>query len=138
MWWGQPQQGLLLTRNDAELIPFSLLWGGFSFFWEAKALQADQPLPDALFGVPFILIGLYMIVGRFAVDAWLRSRIFYALTDRRVLIVRIAPWPSFQALNLHRLPDITLTESADGRGTIRFGTPALVPDGEGGGSTHHP
>ncbi len=131
-WWGQPQQGLLLTRHDGMLIPFSLLWGGFSIFWEVKALQSEQPLPFGLFGIPFVFIGLYLIAGRFAVDAWLRARMFYALTDRRVLIVRRAPWPNFQALSLGRLPETTLNEGSHGRGTIRFGTPALVPDGEGG------
>ena len=89
-------------------------------------------MPSALFGIPFVLIGLYLMVGRFLADAWLRSRMVYALTNRRVLFLRHAPWPSFKALSLSRLPDVMLDEGSNGRGTIRFGTPALVSDGDGG------
>lgn len=124
VWRGRPKQGFMLTPRDGFLIPFSLFWGGFAIFWESTALQAKAPFPFALFGVPFVLIGLFMIFGRFVLDAWLRKHIDYALTDRRVLIVRGGPWPSVQAMSLDRLPEATLNEAADGRGTIRFGSQA--------------
>lgn len=124
VWWGQPGQGLILTPRDGFLIPFSLFWGGFALFWETKALQSNAPFPFALFGVPFLIIGLFLIFGRFLVDRWLRGRILYALTDSRVLIARSGPWPSFQALSLDRLPEATLAEGSNGRGTIRFGPQA--------------
>lgn len=121
LWRGRPQQGLMLTPRDGLLIPFSLLWGGFAIFWEYAALQDKAPFPFALFGVPFVLIGLFMIFGRFLLDAWLRTRIDYALTDRRLLIARSGPWSSFKAVNLDRLSEATLNENARGLGTIRFG-----------------
>ena len=125
IWRGRPKQGLMLTRRDALLIPFSLVWGGFTIFWESTVLRMQNvPLFMALFGAVFVLIGLFLIIGRFFVDAWIRTGVFYALTDRRILILRSRPSMSFQAVSLERLPEATLNETSNGRGTIRFG-PAL-------------
>ena len=124
LWSGRPQQGLFFTPRDALLIPFSIFWGGFAIFWEysvlsigARSSHARPPLFFALWGVPFILIGLFLIFGRFLLDAYLRSRITYALTNRRVLIARAGPFQKFYALNLDRLPGLALS----GSGTIIFG-----------------
>ena len=133
IWWGQPVQGMRLNRRDVFLIPFSLLWGGFAMFWEAKVLTIPTrtAFPFVLFGVPFVLIGLFLIFGRFLLDSWLRRRTTYALTVRRALIVRTAPWPSFKAISLDHSLEATLLEEANGRGTIRFGATAPMYSGLG-------
>jgi hypothetical protein len=134
LWAGAPRGGLALTARDVFLVPFSLLWGGFAIFWEWGALSGKAPFPFALFGVPFVLIGLFLIVGRFFADAWLRSRTSYALTDRRVLIMRSGGWSAFKALNLDRLPEATLSGAGEGRGTIRFGAEARLWGAQGYGN----
>lgn len=121
LWWGQPAQGVMLTSRDVFLIPFSLLWGGFAIFWEATVLRSQCPTFFALFGIPLVLMGLFLIFGRFLLDMWLRRRMTYALTDRRVLIARTGPWQSFKSISCDRLPEVTLDGGQDGRGTIRFG-----------------
>ena len=40
-----------------------------------------------LWGVPFVVIGQYMVWGRFLYDAWLKPRTYYGITNRRVLIL---------------------------------------------------
>ncbi len=40
-----------------------------------------------LFGLPFVAIGFFMLGGRFVGDVLARRSTFYALTDRRVMIV---------------------------------------------------
>jgi hypothetical protein len=122
LWSGRPAQGLRFTGRDVFLVPFSLFWGGFAVFWEVSAVT--QPKSDvflSLWGIPFVLIGLYFIAGRFLVDAWIRAGMFYAVTNKRVLISRSWPFGKFTALSLDRLPDANLSESSGGRGTIRFG-----------------
>lgn len=120
VWSGRPGQGLLLTSRDGYLIPFSIFWSGFIVFWMFGASRTPGHFM-MLFGIPFVLVGLYMLVGRFLVDAWLRSRMYYALTDRRILILRESPWSRFTTFALSQLPEATLIEKRDGRGTIRFG-----------------
>ena len=133
LWCGRPQQGLLLTSRDVLLIPFSLVWGGFAVFWETMVLSLGAPALFRFWGVPFVLIGLYMIAGRFALDAWVRSRTVYAVTNRRILIVREGVFGNTTSLSLDRLPNLQLKERGNRRGTIRFGGPAIVYAGLGWG-----
>jgi hypothetical protein len=121
VWTGRPRGGLVFVAQDIYLIPFSLVWVGFMFFWEAKALESNAGVFFALWGGMFVLFGLFMLVGRFAIDAWARSTTRYALTNRRILILRCPPFSKFTSLSLDRVADAQLTEHAGGRGTIRFG-----------------
>jgi hypothetical protein len=124
LWSGQPRQGLMLMPRDALLIPFSLMWCGFAIFWEVSVTNQRAPGFFPLFGAMFVCVGLYFVVGRFLFDAWLRRDMAYAVTDRRVLIARPAPFARFIAISLERLPDVRLDEGSGGRGTIQFGQSA--------------
>ena len=121
MWSGAPQQGVLFVASDMFLVPFSLLWAGFVVFWEMSVLKDGAPGFFALWGIPFVVMGAYITVGRFLFDAWLRSRTAYAVTSQRILIVRSNPFGRFLALALDRLPSVALDEKQNGRGTITFG-----------------
>ena len=121
LWAGSPRQGIVLRGSDVFMIPFSLLWGGFAVFWEAMVLAGDAPLFFALWGVPFVLMGLYITIGRFWVDARARSNTYYGLTDRRVVILDGLFTRSVTTLPLRTLHDISLTERSDRSGTIALG-----------------
>jgi hypothetical protein len=120
LWSGRPAQGLLLTQGDWIMIPFSLFWGGFSIFWVIMAMASrDRVFP--LFGLPFVAIGIYLILGRFFFDAWIRRGVVYAVTNKRILISRGGPFASFTTLALEDAARATMQERANGSGTIRFG-----------------
>ena len=85
-----------------------------------------------------MLIGLYLMVGRFLLDAWIRGGMLYAVTNKRILISRSGPFGKFTALGLDRLPDASISESAGGRGTIRFGELAPMWGGRNGISSWTP
>jgi hypothetical protein len=74
-----------------------------------------------LFGAAFVLVGLFMVFGRFVFDAYIRSHTAYAVTDRRVLVLRTGAANNLTALRLDQLPDISLSMARSGRGSISFG-----------------
>ncbi len=123
LWSGQPGQGVLFHPSDAFLIPFSVMWGGFAILWEVLVTVQGAPIFFRLWGIPFVLIGLYLIAGRFVHDARVRRDTYYAVTSRRVLMLHRKSTSRFTAMSLDRLPDLSLVERKDGRGTIRFGQP---------------
>ncbi|MHA7278241.1 hypothetical protein ACX80H_00620 [Arthrobacter sp. MDT2-2] len=85
-WAGRPDPKVRFTPADAYLVPFSLMWGGFAIFWEVQVLTSDQPAFFALWGVPFVLFGLYFIFGRFIYKARQKSRTVYGLTDTQAIV----------------------------------------------------
>ncbi|MEY4861046.1 MAG: hypothetical protein RL751_579 [Bacteroidota bacterium] len=85
IWTGQPKKGIVFRTADLFLIPFSLAWCGFATFWFVSALRSVVPF-FALFCVPFVVIGLIFVFGRFVIDAKQRANTFYALTDERIII----------------------------------------------------
>jgi hypothetical protein len=133
LWAGCPRQGIVLRGSDAIMIPFSIMWGGFAIFWEVTALgivfgaDAETSVPGAvavifpLFGIPFVIIGLYLMVGRFFLDAKARANTTYGVTNTRAIIVSGIRSRQVKSLSLRTLSDITVTEKGDGTGTITMG-----------------
>lgn len=86
VWTGRPDPDVMFTPADLFLVPFSLIWGGFAIFWEVAAVTMVESAFFRLWGVPFVLFGLYFIVGRFIYKRWKKRRTAYALTTERALV----------------------------------------------------
>jgi hypothetical protein len=118
-WTGVAPQGLRFLAQDVLLVPFSILWGGFAIFWEASVIRSHAPFFFMLWGAPFVLIGVYMIGGRFVADAWIRGRTVYALTNERALILRRINGEKLLSASTGRA---TVKRLRDGRGALLFGS----------------
>ncbi len=142
LWSGQPRRGIRLRPADAFVIPFSILWCGFAVFWEASVITKGAPFFFMLWGIPFVLAGLYFVFGRFFVDARTRECTSYGVTSERIIIVSGLFSRRTKSLALRTLSDISITERSDGSGTITFG-PTLpvgrwVPAGWPGAGQYTP
>jgi len=117
IWAGQPQTGIKFRKSDILFIPFSILWTLFFaiLIW----------LYDIYAVVPFFILGLYMIFGRFIVDAEYRTRGYYGLTDIRIIILSGYFKRKIESLPLKDLGEITISIKPDGSGTIIL-KPALL------------
>ena len=117
LWRGKPEKGHLLGVQDWFLIPFSIFWCGFAIFWTVTALM-HTPFPFALFGVPFVCVGLYITVGRFLHTSYARKHTAYVITTQKVIRRRGS---KIDMLDAKTMPAIHVTARTDGTGTIQFG-----------------
>lgn len=136
-WAGTPNPSVIFHSDDWAMVPFSLLWGGFAIFWEAGALGYwGKGLRGggfswfmAIWGIPFIVIGQYMIWGSFLYDAWLKRRTYYAVTNRRILILQEGWKRKTNSMYLESIP--TIERDGTAIGTLWFGTKYPVIAGRG-------
>lgn len=119
LWTGQPRPGLFFQAQDLFLFPFGIFWLAFSIFWTFMAAQASVIF--ALFGIPFVLVGLMLVFGRFFVDALSRNKTIYGITDQRIIIKSGLFNTSIKSFNIKDIPNIEYTERKDGSGTIIIG-----------------
>ncbi|MDA1097130.1 MAG: hypothetical protein O3B84_07745 [Chloroflexi bacterium] len=120
LWSGQPRRGIVFRPLDLMLVPFSLLWTGFIVYWEFLVFDLDAPL-FSLFGIPFLIVGSYMVAGRFVADVMRRRRTFYGLTSQRIIIVFGQSVGSVKSFPLGALSDISLSVGRGATGTVAFG-----------------
>jgi hypothetical protein len=123
-WAGLPNPSVIFHSDDWTTIPFSLLWGGFAIFWEASVLgywnfgskPTNHQAPGffVLWGIPFVVVGQYMIWGRFFVDGWLKRRTYYAITNRRVLLLQDGWKRKTNFVFLESIPEISREGTANG------------------------
>lgn len=121
LWTGKPKSGVLFRASDLYAIPFSLLWCGFAIFWMMGAWRSGGWL-FALFGVPFVVMGLMFVFGRFILDALRRKNTIYGLTDMRVIVKSGIFTSTITSLNLKRINTVSLEEKKDGFGNVLMGT----------------
>lgn len=113
-WIAQPKQGFLLRKNDGCLIPFSLVWGGFAIIWELFAIL-NQEIFFMIFGIPFVLLGLYIMFFRFIHDLINRKKTIYALSNHRLLLKKGDQIQSFFYQGIRKTK---LIKYKKGRGSI--------------------
>lgn len=119
LWMGQPDPHKLLTGADFIYIPFTLLWFAFAINgWLINGL-----FPFLLTGLPFLLVGGYLLVGRFVYKWWRKRNTYYAVTNKRLLIQHTGFRQTLQSFSVTNLPELSKSVGRDGTGSITFGKP---------------
>lgn len=118
IWVGQPQKGLRFQAKDWFITMFMILWTGFSVFWTVTASAMGGSF--GLFGLPFVGVGVYMLVGRFFYDARLRGKTVYGVTNQRILIREGVFSSETKSYNIQDLPCLELIQTNGNCGSILF------------------
>src|SRR5690606_28776965 len=117
------------------ILPFSIIWGGMAIFWEASALgltsfsgtsKAGAPIVFLIFGIPFVLIGLYFIFGRFILKRVKKSKTWYLVTNQRVVVVSNFLGSSVNSSRIDLIPNHSKYIDSKGVGTLVFGSSNLM------------
>ncbi len=123
LWVGQPKVGFRFVPMDLYLLPFGLLFGGIGC-WGLTEVVRGGLCPQLMWagaaGVPGI-VGFYILVGRFLWDMWKLSTTFYAVTDRRAMILSTPFFTQCDYLDWRSFPWIQFQPGKNGRGRVIFG-----------------
>lgn len=128
LWAGQPNSRIIFHKEDLFTIPFSLMWGGFAIFWEAGVAglwgstthSGNRWIFGMIWGIPFVIIGQYLIWGRFFYTAWKKKRTHYAVTSRRVMVVQNGWRTQMASAYIDSLPTLIKEGGSAGPGTLQF------------------
>jgi hypothetical protein len=131
-WTGRPDPSRM--KAAFAMWFFAIPWTAFALFWETMALSpwfASRGAPDGmtmligvifpLFGVPFVLIGFWMLAMPFRARKQAAVTIF-GLTDRRILKVSAGRKRESASVLFSQMGPIDVTTDAQGYGTLRIET----------------
>ena len=127
LWQGRPDPGIEWRQMLSPTSLFGVVFTAFSLFWMGAAAAMIWGTGDApgifvlfpLFGLPFLLIGLFMMGGNVVWAAYLRRSTIYSVTTRQVFIARdTGAGRTLEAIRIANITDIAL-EGGD-PGTVRI------------------
>ncbi|NER22200.1 MAG: hypothetical protein F6J96_16170 [Symploca sp. SIO1C2] len=124
-WVEQPIPRFLTSSSIVSFL-FAIPWTSFALFWIWGAL--GQELPNfkegiqfqhifALFGLPFVFIGLGMLSSPFWV--WYAAKqTIYLITAQRAIIIKGGWSTTIRSYSPEQLKDVYRKEKADGSGDV--------------------
>jgi hypothetical protein len=125
LWAGQPDPKRLALQS-LPVVLFGIPFTAFAVFWIVNALNIGSNMPRTgafsffpLFGIPFLLVGLGMLTSPW----WAHrkgSQTVYAVTDRRLLIIKGGAARSVQSFDENSIGNIERVERSNGSGDIIF------------------
>ncbi len=128
IWAGRPNALRYAFRKSTLTFLFGLLFFGFSLFWVYGATN-QSGLPFALFGAPFVVVGLGLVLS----PLWhfVRGRrAAYLLSDRRAVIDISGFLPKRISVPLSQVSFVELKSSSSGFGDVIF-REIVTSSGEG-------
>jgi len=122
LWSGRPGLSILSSKGIIFIILFGIFWLGFSLFWVITAYLGSGMLLFPLFGLPFVIIGIFLVFG---LPVYIRSKkknTFYAITDKRIIIITSKRGnKDVQTTFIKDIKGINKIVKRNGVGTIVFG-----------------
>ena len=118
LWKGRPSKGRLLGLADVGLLVIGLLFLSFCVLWMSFTLRfTGTSIVFTLWGIPFVVIGVYLVVGRLIRKAYLRPRTLYVVTNKKLII---KAGHGLKIYEKQMMPPMRVKYYGDGHGTIIF------------------
>lgn len=134
LWQGRPDQRAYIWQNYPGFI-FGLFFLGFVVFWNAMVwfhMPEDGPgLLFRLWGIPFLLVGLYITFGQLIQKSLEWPHVLYLVTNRRLVILSGRSGARQRSRFLDALTSIELRRGVldrrGGKGSIAADAPNAAP-----------
>ncbi|ALE16050.1 hypothetical protein AMC99_00746 [Altererythrobacter epoxidivorans] len=123
---------------------FAIPWTAFSVFWTVMAAQGIEASSGPggwlawafpLFGVPFVVVGLGMLLTPFK-PLYDRNKILFAVTNERLLEIRLHGSLSVRSVPTSRIGLIERMENRDGSGFLKVAI-GVGKDSDGDSTVEH-
>jgi hypothetical protein len=128
-WVGYPIPKKFAIKEGIPSFVFGIPWTAFVVFWESLAIKSGSVFMT-LWGVPFIVVGLYLLTSPFW--EYLRARrTIYVVSNKRLIILNGLLRPSRRSFAPPDIGSVEVVADHDGVGSIVFAR-ERESDGEGG------
>lgn len=138
IWSGKPELSVRFTKSDIFLIPFSLFFCLFAFFFEFVAITGVinfvaigdkrniiSTMIFSIFGLIFIYYGYYLSFGRFKYKKRKNSNTYYALTNMRALILNNVEKKILKSKEINTLKNVLVFGKKNNIGSIFWGSSVI-------------
>lgn len=125
VWCDKPAKKFVFTSADIFTTLFGAVWLSFSVFWVFSAYMSTESTDGTfnifpLFGIPFVVVGLYLLLFRHIVSFAKRKNMVYALTNKRALIVHTGKRQYVQEYRYENISNIQMKCDDNDIGSIFF------------------
>lgn len=120
LWSGQPPQGVRFHLFDLYLLPFGAVYFGMALLFTWGLWEIDGPWA-ALWMLPFLAAGFFLLIGMRWLDWQDRRTTHYALTNERIYFRRGIWGPKLRSYYLGNLQDPLLCRNWRGTWRLTFG-----------------
>ncbi|PLX85074.1 MAG: hypothetical protein C0617_05115 [Desulfuromonas sp.] len=129
-WQGRPAPRCYSFRNWRHSL-FGLLLLAICLWWTWAGIELGRDYGSRLYPlipIPFLLLSIYMAFGHLVVARLEWERVYYAVTDRRILVQRGLFRRRLGSLALGEVTGFRLNPLGEHLGTVRVrgGTPPLT------------
>src|ERR1043165_3181903 len=117
-WVGYPIPIKFAIKEGTPSFLFGIPWIAFCAFWESGVIKAGSLFME-LWGIPFIIVGLYLLTS--PLWEYLRARrTIYVVTNQRLLILNGLLRPSRRSFTPPDIGSVEVDAGHDGIGSIIF------------------
>jgi hypothetical protein len=120
IWTAAAKKGIVFESGDIYNVFIAIVWCLGAIAWAIIGFSMGAPLWFiASIGIPGVVTGLYLLYGRFMIDAIKRKNTIYGLTENNIIIQSGLYKRRVKIININSIASMVLyNEKADGSGNI--------------------